>query len=66
MEIQVCTYCRGKCRVILVDDGIGRYDYGGAVGIDDRMAIESACCEADVEVMEEWEYDEKYGCDGEE
>jgi hypothetical protein len=44
----MCSDCRGECRVVTVDFGVGFYEYGGAIGFDRRMERVSGCCEAPV------------------
>jgi len=39
-----CTCCGEKCEVVVVDNGIGRYEFWGAKGVDVRYDIETACC----------------------
>jgi hypothetical protein len=43
-----CGECKENCTPILIDDGIGSYEYWGAKGVDTRISCISACCEADV------------------
>jgi hypothetical protein len=43
-----CTECGEPCEVIVVDFGIGAYEYWGATGYDSRPEAVSNCCEAPV------------------
>lgn len=43
-----CRNCGKPCRAILVDMGIGPYEFWGARGVDKRMVPVSPCCEEDV------------------
>lgn len=41
-----CTACGHDCNVVLVDFGIGFYDYWGSPGINFQLEAVSDCCEA--------------------
>jgi hypothetical protein len=41
-----CTECGQKCNVIIVDFGIGSYEYWGSRGVDSQIEVVSDCCEA--------------------
>jgi hypothetical protein len=41
-----CTECGQECNVIIIDFGIGAYEYWGATGIDSQIDAVSDCCEA--------------------
>lgn len=40
-----CTSCGKPCRVILIDTGIGAYEFWGDKCVDKRIEAVSACCE---------------------
>ena len=42
-----CSECGNPCDAIVIDDGIGPYEYFGMKGVDRRPALVSDCCEAD-------------------
>jgi len=44
----VCAACRQDCRLVLVDYGIGSYEYWGCRGVDVQWCEVSDCCEAGV------------------
>lgn len=44
----ICSACHEPCEVIVVDFGIGPYEYWGATGIDSRPEAVSNCCDAPV------------------
>ena len=46
-----CVECGEECGVIVTDEGIGRYEYWGATGVDIQIVTESDCCEAPVELI---------------
>ena len=41
-----CGFCHRPCTPRKVDYGIGRYDYGGAIGVDVDEHWRSDCCES--------------------
>jgi hypothetical protein len=43
----LCSACDKECEEVVVDFGIGAYEYWGAPGYDSRPALVSNCCEAD-------------------
>lgn len=49
-----CTACGHKCTLVLVDHGIGPYEFWGAKGIDVDEQWSSNCCEADVTELADW------------
>lgn len=42
----LCARCGKPCDVLLVDVGIGPYEYWGSRGIDKQIIEVSGCCEA--------------------
>ena len=44
----ICTVCGQPCEVVVVDFGIGRYEYWGSFGMDTQLEDVSECCEAPV------------------
>ena len=42
----ICSDCKEPCEVIIVDSGIGAYEYWGARGIDVQLEAVSNCCDA--------------------
>ena len=49
MKINTCTECGEPCTVVIVDTGIGYYEYGDEVSIHHEYFEVSDCCEAEVE-----------------
>jgi len=47
----ICTRCGQPCTVVVIDFGIGEYEYGSVKGFDSRPAAVSNCCE--VEAVDE-------------
>ena len=47
-RIGFCSECREPCEAILVDFGIGPYEFQGTKGIDEDWKWVSPCCEAEV------------------
>jgi hypothetical protein len=45
----ICPECHEPCSVRAEDNGIGYYEYGGAVGYDSRPFPVSACCDAELD-----------------
>ena len=45
----ICTECRNPCTVRQVDNGIGAYEFWGALGVDHQYEAESSCCNAPAE-----------------
>lgn len=45
----VCGQCGRPCGAVLVDVGIGAYEYAGARGYDERWVWSSDCCDAPIE-----------------
>lgn len=43
-----CQDCKNPCYEIVVDFGIGEYEFWGAPGYDSQEALVSHCCEAPV------------------
>ena len=43
-----CTACKEHCEVVVVDFGIGPFEFWGATGVDSRPDVVSNCCEAPV------------------
>jgi hypothetical protein len=43
-----CEECKEECTPILIDEGIGNYEYWGAKCVDTHIICVSACCEANV------------------
>jgi len=43
-----CACCLKECNVVTVDEGIGQYEYWGALGVDIRLVDVSDCCEAEL------------------
>ena len=41
-----CTECGEECNTIIIDYGIGSYEYWGAKGVDIQIEAVSDCCEA--------------------
>lgn len=52
-----CKDCGQPCRVVVIDQGIGYFEYGGATGYDEDKVEVSNCHEA--EVLEEPEEEEE-------
>ena len=48
----ICPDCGKECQVIVVDQGIGWYEYWGAKGFDFRPEVVSDCCQAILEGIE--------------
>jgi len=48
----ICPDCGEECQVIVVDQGIGHYEYWGAKCYDSRPEVVSDCCEAFIEGIE--------------
>lgn len=48
LETGFCTDCGKECRIILIDEGIGSYEYWGQKGVHHDYRRASYCCEADV------------------
>lgn len=46
--IGICSSCKEPCEVIVVDFGIGHYEYWGFPGYDQQIEVVSNCCEAPV------------------
>ena len=42
----ICIACEQPCSVVVVDFGIGQYEYQGFFGIDIQLDAVSNCCEA--------------------
>ena len=42
----ICSDCKEPCEVIIVDSGIGSYEYWGAKGTDVQLEAVSNCCNA--------------------
>ena len=42
-----CSSCHRKCNVIIVDEGIGPYEFWGDSGVHHDYRAVSSCCEAD-------------------
>lgn len=40
-----CSFCRNKCDFKIVNEGIGHYEYWGAPGYDEKLAVVSTCCQ---------------------
>jgi hypothetical protein len=58
-----CSECQEECNVVVVDEGIGAYEYWGATGVDIKLVAVSTCCEADAldekgRVIKHWEVPE--------
>jgi len=43
-----CSYCDEPCEVVVVDFGIGPFEFWGATGWDSLPTAVSNCCEAKV------------------
>ncbi len=57
---QFCPDCKEPCEPIVVDGGIGAYEYWGQKCFDSRPEVVSNCCEAPLEINTwELEGDEK-------
>ena len=46
--IYYCSECKQECDVKYEDEGIGSYEYWGALGVDVKWVGYSDCCEADL------------------
>ena len=44
----ICEGCEQECSAIVIDNGIGHYEFWGAPGFDSRPEAVSDCCEAPV------------------
>lgn len=53
-DFGICSGCGDPCVAILVDRGIGPYEFAGARGYDSRPAVVSKCCEWPVIPEETW------------
>lgn len=42
----ICSDCQQPCECRIIDEGIGSYEYWGAVGHDSRPTLVSSCCGA--------------------
>lgn len=42
----ICTNCGDACEVIIVDVGIGPYEYGSIRGWNSQDVVVSKCCES--------------------
>ena len=51
---QFCPDCKESCEPIVVDNGIGPYEFWGARGFHSQIEVVSNCCEAPLE-LEPWE-----------
>lgn len=47
-----CTECKKQCKGIVVDFGIGSYEYWGQRCVDTNKQLVSECCEAEVSTTE--------------
>jgi hypothetical protein len=45
--LSYCGECRQPCKVILVDFGLGKVEFWGAISYDTNKQLVSDCCEAD-------------------
>lgn len=45
---EICSACGEPCKGIVMDFGIGPYEYWGQRGFDSNPRYVSNCCEADV------------------
>ena len=43
-----CPNCGDECSGILIDVGIGPYEYWGSCGVDTQLVWVSPCCEEDL------------------
>ena len=44
----ICSACNKPCEAYPQDEGIGRYDYGGAGGFHTDIRAYSECCDSQV------------------
>lgn len=44
--VGICSRCLEPCEVVVVDFGVGPYEFWGATGFDSRPEAVSNCCEA--------------------
>jgi hypothetical protein len=47
-ERAYCTECGKECKIIVVDDGIGPYEFWGQKCCQNIYVERSACCEAEL------------------
>jgi hypothetical protein len=52
-----CKQCGEPCEVVLVDFGIGPYEFQGQRGVDVNKQWASACCES--EYVDDYQVDEE-------
>ena len=45
-----CPDCHEMCEAIVVDNGIGPYEFWGAKGWDSKLEVVSNCCEAQLDI----------------
>lgn len=45
-----CPACKEMAEAIIVDNGIGPYEFWGAKGFDSHPEVVSECCEAHLEI----------------
>lgn len=48
-EFAICKECGEECVIIVVDEGIGSYEFWGANGTHHDYREVSSCCESDFE-----------------
>jgi hypothetical protein len=44
----ICSECGKDCEAVVVDEGIGPYEFWGNRGVDVALEVYSDCCEATV------------------
>ena len=47
-ETYICSDCGNPCEPIVIDTGIGGYEFWGQRGIDSHKEVLSNCCQASV------------------
>ena len=45
----ICSHCKKECDVVLIDEGIGCYEFWGFGGRHIDLRESSSCCGEDVE-----------------
>ena len=56
----VCTNCGKECKTKMVDFGIGSFEHFGSHGFDSNICEVSACCEEEVNEVDEDDSDIEY------
>lgn len=51
-----CTECKQSCTEVIIDEGIGPYEFWGARGVHVDKRVVSSCCEAETTTVDLEEY----------